>query len=464
MRFGFLINEVLTGLRRNVTMTVAMILTTAISIGLFGGGLLVVRLADSSRNIYLDRVESQVFLTNDVSANDPTCDADPCKALRKQIEDRDDVKSVRFLNRDDAYDDAIKKFPQYKDVAGKDAFPASFIVKLDDPEQHKEFDDAIVGQPGVLNVLNQKDLIDRLFAVLDGLSNAAFAVALVQAVGAILLIANMVQVAAYTRRTEVGIMRLVGASRWYTQLPFLVEAMLAAFIGVVIAILGLIMVRALFLEKALNQFYQANLIARIDYADILYIAPILLFVGVAMAGVTGVRHAASVRAALAVAKKKVDEATRRNNQVVATNRKARHNYSILETFEAGVALMGTEVKSLRDGQASLADAFATVDDGEIWLRNLHIPEYHAGSWTNHAPRRNRKLLLHRSQIDNLIGKIRDGNLTLVPLSLYFTDGKVKVELALARGKQTHDKRQDMAKRDADREVTRELGRRAKGMT
>jgi SsrA-binding protein len=165
-----------------------------------------------------------------------------------------------------------------------------------------------------------------------------------------------------------------------------------------------------------------------------------------------------------MAKKKADEATRRNNQVVATNRKARHNYSILETFEAGVALMGTEVKALREGQASLADAFATLDDGEIWLRNLHIPEYHAGSWTNHAPRRNRKLLLHRGEIDNLVGKIRDGNLTLVPLSLYFTDGKVKVELALARGKQTHDKRQDMARRDADREVNRELGRRAKGMT
>ena len=165
-----------------------------------------------------------------------------------------------------------------------------------------------------------------------------------------------------------------------------------------------------------------------------------------------------------MAKKKVDEATRRNNQVVATNRKARHNYSILETFEAGVALMGTEVKALREGQASLADAFATLDDGEIWLRNLHIPEYQAGSWTNHAPRRNRKLLLHRSEIDTLVGKIRDGNLTLVPLSLYFTDGKVKVELALARGKQTHDKRQDMARRDADREVNRELGRRAKGMT
>jgi cell division transport system permease protein len=286
VRFGFLLNEVLTGLRRNVTMTIAMILTTAISIGLFGGGLLVVRLAENSRAIYLDRVETQVFLNDDVSANDPSCGTDPCKALRETIEKRQDVKSVRFLNRQQAYDDAIRKFPQYKDVAGKDSFPASFIVKLNNPEQHKDFDAGISGQPGVLSVLNQKELIDRLFAVLDGLSNAAFAVALVQAVGAILLIANMVQVAAYTRRTEIGIMRLVGASRWYTQLPFLLEATLAATIGVAIAILGLILVRALFLESALNQFYQANLIARVDYADILYVSPILLLLGVAMSGLT----------------------------------------------------------------------------------------------------------------------------------------------------------------------------------
>ena len=302
-------------------------------------------------------------------------------------------------------------------------------------------------------MLNQKDLIDRLFAVLDGLSNAAFAVALVQAVGAILLIANMVQVAAYTRRTEIGIMRLVGASRWYTQLPFLLEAVLAATIGVVLAIIGLIVVRALFLEKALNQFYQANLIAKIDYADILYISPCAVPGGrcdgrcrrrTSRCGCT-CGGSAWPRRTAAEAKK---AANGRATRIVATNRKARHNYSILDTFEAGVVLQGTEVKSLREGQASLADAFATVDDGEIWLRNLHIPEYHHGSWTNHAPRRNRKLLLHRSQIDTLVGKIRDGNLTLVPLSLYFADGKVKVELALARGKQAHDKRQDLAKRDA----------------
>ena len=116
--------------------------------------------------------------------------------------------------------------------------------------------------------------------------NVAFAIAVVQAISAILLIANMVQVAAYTRRTEIGIMRMVGATRWYTQLPFLVEAVLAATIGVVLAIVGLIVVRALFLENALSQFYQANLIARIDYADILYIAPVMFAVGVAMAAVT----------------------------------------------------------------------------------------------------------------------------------------------------------------------------------
>lgn len=150
--------------------------------------------------------------------------------------------------------------------------------------------------------------------------------------------------------------------------------------------------------------------------------------------------------------------------VIATNRKARHNYTIVDTYECGIALVGTEVKALREGKASLVEAFATIDDGEVWLRNLHIGEYASGTWTNHAPLRKRKLLLHRRQIDILTGKIHDGNLTLVPLSLYFADnGRVKVELALARGKQAHDKRQDIAKRTARREVEREFGRRVKGM-
>ncbi len=153
----------------------------------------------------------------------------------------------------------------------------------------------------------------------------------------------------------------------------------------------------------------------------------------------------------------------KGTKAIATNRKARYNYSIIDVYEAGLVLVGTEVKSLRDGKVSLVDAFATVDDGQVWLRGLHIPEYTQGSWTNHAPRRVRKLLLHSSEIDKLIGKTREGSLTLVPLSMYFSNGYVKVELALAKGKQAHDKRQDLARRDSEREVTRELGRRVKGM-
>jgi SsrA-binding protein len=150
-------------------------------------------------------------------------------------------------------------------------------------------------------------------------------------------------------------------------------------------------------------------------------------------------------------------------KLIAQNRKARHDYAVLDTYEAGVMLTGTEVKSLRLGRASLVDGFATIDDGEVYLRNVHIPEYEQGSWTNHEPRRVRKLLLHKAEIERLIGKTKESGLTLVPLSLYFSSGKVKVELALARGKRSYYKRQDLARKDADREVQRALGRRAKGM-
>jgi SsrA-binding protein len=149
-------------------------------------------------------------------------------------------------------------------------------------------------------------------------------------------------------------------------------------------------------------------------------------------------------------------------KLVAQNKKARHDYAIEEVYEAGVVLTGTEVKSLRAGRASLVDAYAAVKDGEVWLHNAHIPEYVLGTWTNHAPRRTRKLLLHRAEIAKLVGKTKESGLALVPLALYFKDGKAKVEIALARGKKAYDKRQALASRDAAREVTRELGRRAKG--
>ncbi|ASW55252.1 SsrA-binding protein SmpB [Plantactinospora sp. KBS50] len=149
-------------------------------------------------------------------------------------------------------------------------------------------------------------------------------------------------------------------------------------------------------------------------------------------------------------------------KAVASNRKARHEYTILKTYEAGLVLVGTEVKSLRAGYVSLVDAFAQERDGEIMLYGLHIAEYGFGSWTNHQPRRTRKLLLRRVEIDRILEKLREPGLTLVPLSIYFSDGWAKVELGLARGRRTYDKRQAIAERDANREIARELGRRLKG--
>ncbi|GAA3961819.1 SsrA-binding protein SmpB [Actinoplanes auranticolor] len=151
-------------------------------------------------------------------------------------------------------------------------------------------------------------------------------------------------------------------------------------------------------------------------------------------------------------------------KVIATNKKARHDYAVLKTYEAGLVLAGTEVKSLRAGYASIVDAFAQEHEGELMLYNLHIAEYGFGSWTNHAPRRTRKLLLHRLEIDRILDKLREPGNTLVPLSLYFNEGWAKVELALARGKREYDKRQALAERDANREIARAMGRHLKGRT
>jgi SsrA-binding protein len=148
--------------------------------------------------------------------------------------------------------------------------------------------------------------------------------------------------------------------------------------------------------------------------------------------------------------------------LVAQNRKAHHDYHLQDRFEAGMVLTGTEVKSLRAGRASLVDGFATVDEGEVWLRNVHIPEYAFGTWKNHATRRNRKLLLHRKEIAKLEREVGTSGKTIVPLSIYFSDGYAKVELAIATGKKDWDKRQTIAARDADRDTQRELAARNRG--
>jgi SsrA-binding protein len=153
----------------------------------------------------------------------------------------------------------------------------------------------------------------------------------------------------------------------------------------------------------------------------------------------------------------------RGQKVVASNRRARHDYHLEDTYEAGLVLVGTEVKSLREGRASLVDGFVDIEDGEAWLHGVHIPEYTNGTWTNHSARRKRKLLLNRVEIEKIERKVNEKGFTIVPTSLYFKDGRAKVEIALAKGKKTWDKRHSLAERQADREKEQALGRRLKGM-
>ena len=152
------------------------------------------------------------------------------------------------------------------------------------------------------------------------------------------------------------------------------------------------------------------------------------------------------------------------NRLIAQNKKARHDFHIEDTYEAGLVLQGTEVKLLREGRASLVDGFVDVDNGEVWLHGVHIPEYAQGSWTNHSARRKRKLLLNRVEINKIERKIGDKGYTIVPLSLYFKDGRAKIEIALAKGKKEYDKRHSLAERQANREKEQAVQRRLKGIT
>ena len=156
-------------------------------------------------------------------------------------------------------------------------------------------------------------------------------------------------------------------------------------------------------------------------------------------------------------------AKEQGQKIVAQNKKARHEYAIEDVFEAGLVLQGTEVKSLRQGRASLVDGFVDIDRGEAWLHGVHIPEYSQGTWTNHSARRKRKLLLNRDELDKIERKVNEKGFTIVPTALYFKDGRAKVEIALAKGKKSWDKRAALAERQATRETQQEIGRRAKGM-
>jgi cell division transport system permease protein len=290
MRFSFVLSEVLTGLRRNVTMTVAMILTTAISLGLLGGGLLVVRMIDHMRDNYGDKVEVNVFMNKDVSLADTDCKQQPCAGVFSNLQGDSNVEDVTFENQDQAYQRFQRIFagqPELLQLTKKETLPATLHVRLKDPDRADVIVQNYSRQPGVDRVEDQGVFLERFFGVLNGVRNGTFAVALIQAVAALLLISNTIQVSAFTRRTEVGIMRLVGATRWYTQLPFLLEAVVAGLVGAFLAIGGLVVGKLLFIDNVLAEPIKANIIPPIQGLDIVAISPWLLVTAILVSSVTG---------------------------------------------------------------------------------------------------------------------------------------------------------------------------------
>jgi len=290
MRASFVFSEVLTGLRRNITMTLAMVLTTAISLGFVGGGLLVVRTIGKMQDIYLSRLQVSVNLNSDISANDPTCSQSICANLHSQLTNTPGVKDVQFESQDAAYQRFKQMFasmPEMVQIGRASALPAALHVEMDDPSRSNVIVQEFSGKPGVKNVDDQGVFLQRLINVLNGIRNATFVVALIGALAALLLISNTIQLSAFTRRAQVGIMRLVGATRWYTQLPFLLEAVVAGIVGAILAVVGLVGAKMTFLDSAMAPLTQSGVVPTIDGTDIALVSPWLFLIAIGISALTG---------------------------------------------------------------------------------------------------------------------------------------------------------------------------------
>jgi cell division transport system permease protein len=282
MRVNFVLSEVATGLRRNLTMTVAMILTTAISLGLMGTGLLIAGMITEMKQIYYDKVQVSIFLADGVTDQQRS-------AIETKLKSSPEVKSFIYESKAEAYARFKEQFSQQPELVQntpQDALPESFRVELVNPERYQviaqEFPN---GKNGVDQVRDEGDFLNRLFSLLNGARNATIAVAVIQALAALLLISNTIQLAAFNRRNETNIMRLVGASRWYTQLPFILEAAVAGLIGAVLAVGGLVVTKLLFVDKTLAGPIKAGIIPPVDWSQIATISPIIAAAGVGLAGI-----------------------------------------------------------------------------------------------------------------------------------------------------------------------------------
>lgn len=279
--------DVLSGLRRNVTMTIAMILTTAISLTLLGAGLIVARMTDQMRQMYGDKVEVTIYMTVDVSTEDPNCQEEVCRALGDALaNDKELINRATYQSQEAAWQQYQKMFagqPEMLQIAKPTDLNASWHVKLNDPEMFRVVASRYSTFPGVESVADQSQTLDRLFSLLNGVRNATIIVALVQAFAALLLIVNTVQMAAYTRRTETEIMRLVGASRWRTQMPFILEAVVAAVVGAFVAVGGLVAMKYLFVDKTIGQIVNAGILPPIDSQALIWVSPILAGTAIVLA-------------------------------------------------------------------------------------------------------------------------------------------------------------------------------------
>ncbi|AGP30262.1 permease-like cell division protein FtsX [Corynebacterium terpenotabidum] len=289
MKLGFILKEAFDGFRRNVTITVAMIITTALSLALVATGLLLTSMTSETKEIYLDRIEVMVQLDDATSGADTDCSGTECAAIKAALDDNSDVESVTFRNKQQSYERFVELFkdtdPQLVAQTSPDAFPAALHIRLVDPLDTSAIDE-VSDMPGVSTVVDQGDDLRGATRNLDAIRNASFILAIVQGLAAVLLIMNMVQMAAFQRRTEVSIMRMVGATRWYTQAPFVIEAMFAALAGSVLAVIGMLVGKQLILDKALASLYDSHLIARIDTADIWRISPLMVLGGIIVAALT----------------------------------------------------------------------------------------------------------------------------------------------------------------------------------
>jgi cell division transport system permease protein len=289
MKIRFVLKEAFAGLTRNVTMTVAMIITTSISLALLATGVLITNMTSDTKDLYLDRIEVMVQLDDDSAGTDLDCSGDVCADVRNSLEDNDDVESVTYRNKDQSYERFVELFgesdPQLVEQTSPDAFPSALHVRLADPLDTSAIDD-ISDMDGVATVVDQGDDLRGATKNLDAIRNASFVVAAIQAIASVFLIMNMVQLAAFSRRHEISIMRMVGATRWFTQAPFVLEAVFASLIGSLLSVGALVLAKETLLDTALASLYDANLIARITSGDIWLVAPFMVVIGALVAGVT----------------------------------------------------------------------------------------------------------------------------------------------------------------------------------